>query len=374
MEGKYHKIEFWNSSITSKKKLTVDAKELLNNKADSDDFSYSFKLDKHFLSLIKIDEEYELKIDNRLFTEIMNDERCGKLKKKQKSGENGNYNNYDGDSPNKREKNNKTEQEDIDFYSRAFEFNDEKPAGLKKEESNKNRFNFNINSQKKREEDFDDDDDIMDDFDVEEIKKNLNQNNQYNNIDLKMNNKSQFNSGRNNNCNINNQMGFFDQNINFRNNNQFQTKFQNDNCNNKNQYQIFNNNYNNQDNSSKESFYNNILNTNQQPNIQSKNINNSYNNNNNMNNYGLFEVFSNNNNNNQGNFQNNNNLLNFNENNNMNNYNNYNLTRSDQAMKNNMNYNYDQNNGPSDIPFAKNNERNEFQRPKGYSFSVRIIY
>ena len=111
LEGKFHKIEFWDSKISNKKKVTVDAKELLNNKSESKNFSYSFKIDKHFFSILHNNDEFELRIDNRSFLEILSDERCGKLsKKKEKEKEKKEDNsddddkNYKEDSPNKRQK------------------------------------------------------------------------------------------------------------------------------------------------------------------------------------------------------------------------------------------------------------------------------
>ena len=59
----------------------MDSKELLNDKIKNDDFSYSFKIDRHFFTLLKINDNFELKIDNLPFMEILTDERCGKLEK-----------------------------------------------------------------------------------------------------------------------------------------------------------------------------------------------------------------------------------------------------------------------------------------------------
>ena len=59
----------------------MDSKELLNDKIKSDDFSYSFKIERHFFTILKIKENFELKVDNLPFIEIMEDERCGKLEK-----------------------------------------------------------------------------------------------------------------------------------------------------------------------------------------------------------------------------------------------------------------------------------------------------
>ena len=59
----------------------MDSKELLNDKIKSDDFSYSFKIERHFFTILKIKENFELKVDNLPFIEIMEDERCGKLER-----------------------------------------------------------------------------------------------------------------------------------------------------------------------------------------------------------------------------------------------------------------------------------------------------
>ena len=322
MEGKFHKIELWDSRISNKKKLTVDAKELLNDKIKSDEFSYSFKIDKHFLSLFLINEEFELKIDNRSFSEIMNDERCGKLRKKKKNLENSNNANF-GDSPNKIQKKEKIEQGDIDFDSRAFEFNDK----IIKDKNINNKYNFKINPQKQGEEELDDD--IIDDFDVEEIKKNLNQ-------DYHYYNNGQYNIKENdtfNRKNMNNQR-FFENNINYRNNNELPNNYQNNYIKeNKNQYPIFNNNFNdidqktgyNQDAMINQPFNNKLYN-NQQIQNQETNIINY----NNINNYNLLEIFSNNNE--KVNFNQNNNLLNFDIDRNINNFNNSNSVEENQNI------------------------------------------
>ena len=174
--------------MTNKKKLTVDAKELLNGVSNSNDFAYSFQIGKHFLTVFKDNEDrYDLKIDNRPFSEMMVDERCGRLKKRRESERNKNIY-YGGDSPNKRAKKNKVEQEDFDFESRAIEYNGpDYKEGMEYEISrkqydkernnnyNNNRFNFRIKSKEENyrnefEDNDDNEDDIIDDFDVEQIK------------------------------------------------------------------------------------------------------------------------------------------------------------------------------------------------------------
>ena len=118
LDGKQRKIEFWDSKISGKKRLTADSKELLNDKIKSDDFSYSFKIERHFFTILKVKDEFELKVDNLPFIEIMNDERCGKLekmrenlKKKEKENEMKNKNN-------KRPKMNKVQEEDFGYGNR----------------------------------------------------------------------------------------------------------------------------------------------------------------------------------------------------------------------------------------------------------------
>ena len=387
LEGKFHKIEFWDSKLSNKKKLTVDAKELLNDKSSSNQFSYSFSIDKHFFSLLKDEEDFALKIDNRSFIEIMHDERCGKLIKKKEKKENKKEVNYYNESPNKMQKKNKVEQEDFDFGTKEDDYNDEKNDRYNNEKRNNNPFNFSIKNRENREEEDDEGGDIIDDFDVEQIKNNLSQENNnmrkiesqnYNNNNYN-NNNERFNNKRNDSFNHNRQifdnLDLFNNNDNENNNNkQMFNNFQNNNCNNP--YPDFfnndlNSNMNNQNKRNKnydsEAYLNqmaqNLANAknphnqqvlNQMMNFESSN-NNNINNNNNNNNNDLLDIFSDNNNNS------NNNNYRFNQNQNNNQYNNQMNNNNGNFINQNQysNFNLNRNNNNINNNFNRNNNFNE---------------
>ena len=82
LNSKSHKIQFWDSKLSGKKKLVLDSSVLMYDKNDSAFFCYKFSLEKHKFEIAQIDDErYELRIDGRRFKRLMTDERNGVLDK-----------------------------------------------------------------------------------------------------------------------------------------------------------------------------------------------------------------------------------------------------------------------------------------------------
>lgn len=81
LNGKYHKVEMFHSKVSGKKKLCVDAQSVSEDKSYKNDFTYSFKIDKNYFNCIQLSgDKYELRIDNRSFDILMQEERTGRLK------------------------------------------------------------------------------------------------------------------------------------------------------------------------------------------------------------------------------------------------------------------------------------------------------
>ena len=163
LEGKQRKIEFWDSKISGKKRLTADSKELLNDKIKSDNFSYSFKIERHFFTILKSKDDFELKVDNLFFIDIMNDERCGKLEKMRNMLKN--KEKMEEIQNNKKQKRNIEKEDDYDYGNEDFY----KGSDLNFENEGKYNINFRENNNE------DNDNDIIDDIDVAAIKNNLEQ-------------------------------------------------------------------------------------------------------------------------------------------------------------------------------------------------------
>ena len=85
IDSKFYKVEMFHSKISGKKKLILDKKILTEAKSYSNDFIYSFKIDKHYLNVDQIgSDNFVLRIDNRSFTVIQTEE---KLKSKAEAKE-----------------------------------------------------------------------------------------------------------------------------------------------------------------------------------------------------------------------------------------------------------------------------------------------
>ena len=265
LNDKFHKIEYWDSRISGKKKLELDGKLLTYSKDDN--FEKTFKIDDYNLNLThKKDAKPQLKINSRNFMDLMREEQRGELNK-----ENEEYiKNYE------EEKNN---NKDNTYRKRALKYNGEDYF-----EENENEY-YNIQEQKI----------LLKQFEQnkkEEEKRSENYNKKNKNIlDYKTVNK--------NRIIINNINNIFDDEFNnidnINNNNFFQ--FNNDNQINNNQnnlYNQMNNNFNNDNNNMNSQFENNqniLSNINfdlddNYPN-NNNNFNNNFNNQNNENNQNI---------------------------------------------------------------------------------------
>ena len=113
LEGKPHRIEFWDSRISGKKKLSLD-NNVIKTAKDIDNFYYIFKIETYNFSLIqKNDDKYEIKINNRNFTDLMAEERNGKLQREKEE--------YFKKKEKEKKKNNHKNEDD--YYKRAMKYN-----------------------------------------------------------------------------------------------------------------------------------------------------------------------------------------------------------------------------------------------------------
>ncbi len=58
----------------------MDAQVITEDKAYKNDFTYSFKIDKNYFNVVQINnDKFEMRIDNRSFDILIQEERTGKL-------------------------------------------------------------------------------------------------------------------------------------------------------------------------------------------------------------------------------------------------------------------------------------------------------
>ena len=84
MEGKPHKIEFWDSRISGKKKLCLDDNQIMFTK-DKDFFYSQFKIGEYTFNLNHYDTSTELLINSKKFKDLMKEERSGILDKEKQN-------------------------------------------------------------------------------------------------------------------------------------------------------------------------------------------------------------------------------------------------------------------------------------------------
>ena len=274
LNKKSHKIEFYDSRLSDKKKITLDGSVLYYDKDDSEFFSYKFSLSGSKFELCKINEDrYDIKINGKRFKQLMSDERNGKLDKAREERQ-------------QRE----NEQKEIDEYNRrAMEYNGsnyyegmEYKIMEKEREKERERERQRQRQREMEEREGDDDvDDLFDDNQINQIKNNIQHTmNKSGGNNFNGNNQDQFFNNPNNNNNNNNSNNF-DNFFNFANNGN-----RNNNINQGlNEVFDFTNNRNNNQ-------YNNQYNNNNGMNFN----NNDYNNNNNNNNFNNNNNYNNNNN------------------------------------------------------------------------------
>ena len=81
-------MQLWDSKLSGKKKLVVDEEVIVENNNSIAVFNYSFQLDSYYFNLIQLnDNQFDLKINDILFSEIMEAEENGDLKKIRKEKE-----------------------------------------------------------------------------------------------------------------------------------------------------------------------------------------------------------------------------------------------------------------------------------------------
>ena len=85
LNKKSHKIQFYDSRLSYKKKLTLDGSVLFYEKDDSELFKYKFSLAGAKFELFSdFDDNYDIKVNGIKFKQLMSDERRKKRKKKKK--------------------------------------------------------------------------------------------------------------------------------------------------------------------------------------------------------------------------------------------------------------------------------------------------
>lgn len=78
LNNKYHKVEIFNSKMSGKKKLCLDAQVLNESKSYGNEYTYSFKIDKNYFNLIQSGtDKFELRIDNKSFQTLIHEEKAG---------------------------------------------------------------------------------------------------------------------------------------------------------------------------------------------------------------------------------------------------------------------------------------------------------
>ena len=81
LKGTPHKVELWDSRLSGKKKLAVDDEVIVQKNNSIAVFNYSFQLDSYYFNLVQLsDSEYDLKINDIFFKDIMIAEESGELK------------------------------------------------------------------------------------------------------------------------------------------------------------------------------------------------------------------------------------------------------------------------------------------------------
>lgn len=66
----------FHSKMSGKRKLTLDAQVITEQKGYGNEFQYSFKIDKNYFNVIQTNaDKYEMRIDNRDFTVLMAEDR-----------------------------------------------------------------------------------------------------------------------------------------------------------------------------------------------------------------------------------------------------------------------------------------------------------
>ena len=104
LNNKYHKIEFYDSRLSYKRKIILDSSVLFYKKDDREFFVFKFTLAGHKFEINQVNlDKYDIRIDGIRFQHLMAKERNGELDKEREEQE---------------------QQEEIDEYNRrALEYN-----------------------------------------------------------------------------------------------------------------------------------------------------------------------------------------------------------------------------------------------------------
>jgi hypothetical protein len=115
INGFNHKVEYWDSRLSGKKKLAVDGKVLILTK-EMDNFYQNFKIGEYYCIVLQDEDQKPcLKINNRDFNDIMKDERTGKLEKERDKYAKNKKNDFKRINDNS----------ESDYYKRALKYNGE---------------------------------------------------------------------------------------------------------------------------------------------------------------------------------------------------------------------------------------------------------
>ena len=157
LDGIPRRVDFWDSKISGKKKLSVDSKVLAFDESGSSHFECIFKINQHKLKLSqKSEDKFSLSIDHYKFNTLMSEESKGNLK-------------------NLIEQSRKNPLDDVDklLKSQIEKEKKEKKERAEKEAKEKGKRLMKELKEKENDKDFD----FISAKDIKEIKKNLNNNN-----------------------------------------------------------------------------------------------------------------------------------------------------------------------------------------------------
>ena len=184
LNNKYHKIEFYDSRLSYKRKIILDSSVLFYKKDDREFFVFKFTLAGHKFEINQVNlDKYDIRIDGIRFQHLMAKERNGELDKEREEQE---------------------QQEEIDEYNRrALEYNGsnyyegmeykimEQEREKERQRERQRQRERERERERQREQEEEESDEFFDDNEIRQIK---------NNIDNTMN---KFGGGNNNSYNNN---------------------------------------------------------------------------------------------------------------------------------------------------------------------------
>ena len=129
----HHKIEIYDSKISNKKKLICDGKTI-TQKYNENDFSYCFDIGKNSITIVKMGDGFELRINNRIFSYLLELEKNKIFFNKKKTQP---ISNISITKPNYEKINNKTYNFGVGVLNE-----------IDKEKNNASLFNFSIKEKK----------------------------------------------------------------------------------------------------------------------------------------------------------------------------------------------------------------------------------